>query len=468
MILINQCNKMKITRASLLLSILCFSIHRQNAATFTVTNTNDLGAGSLRQAILDSNGAAGANTINFNMAGAGPFTISPATDLDPITNTVTIDGYSQPGASVNTLVQGDNAVLQIILNGSNYTVGDAIATGNGLHFVAGSDNSVVRGLVINEWAADGILVEDSAGAVSGITIVGNFIGTDATGTMVLANRTGIGLSGANSDTGNADLIVGTDAPADRNIIAGSYCPQLSNPDFFLPGASIATVFNTNTSIVNNYIGTDVSGTIALGNSADGIYMRGEIDSTIGDASPVAGNVIAGQTRFGIRLRGCQNANVQNNYIGTDVTGTVALGNLNAGIEFDDDDGGVGSTVQDNLISGNGTGIRLGDWFIPGSINNIIQNNYIGTDVTGTKALGNTRFGLEIDDATNTATANLISGNQGGGLLIYSNLGTGEIITTNLIGTDYTGTKSIPNGGNGVQIGINGAFAGTSNDNIVGI
>ena len=71
---------------------------------------------------------------------------------------MTIDGYTQPGSSVNTLAQGDNAVLTIVLNGSNYTVGDGLATGNGLHFAplanTSVDNSVVRGLVINQWLGE--------------------------------------------------------------------------------------------------------------------------------------------------------------------------------------------------------------------------------------------------------------------------------------------------------------------------
>ena len=452
MILINQCNKMKITRASLLLSILCLSVHRQDAATYSVTNTNDSGAGSLRQAILDSNGAAGANTINFNIAGTGPFTISPATDLDPITNTVTIDGYSQPGASVNTLAQGDNAVLQIIINGSNYTVGDGIATGNGLHFVGGSDNSVVRGLVINEWIANGILVEDTAGAVNGISIVGNFIGTDATGTVVLANRTGIGLSGANSDTGNTDLVIGTDALEDRNIIAGNFTPRLVDPDFLLLGAGIATVFNTNTSIANNYIGTDTSGTVALGNASLGIYMRGDIDSVIGGESIAERNIISGQLLWGIRGR-ATNVTVQGNYIGTDITGTIALGNGHVGIGLDDDNGGSGATIINNLISGNQDGVHAGYAALPGAILNIIQNNQVGTDYSGRHALGNTRFGVVMGDAQETASGNIISANSDNGMLIYSFAAVENVATNNQIGIDITGNNDLGNGNNGVQIGL---------------
>src|SRR5438105_1177721 len=84
-----------------------------HAATFTVINTADSGAGSLRQAITDANGTAGADMIAFNIPGAGVHTITPLTTLPPITHPVTIDGETQPGASANTLANGDNAVLLI-------------------------------------------------------------------------------------------------------------------------------------------------------------------------------------------------------------------------------------------------------------------------------------------------------------------------------------------------------------------
>src|SRR5262245_12811684 len=89
------------------------------SATFTVTTTADSGLGSLRQAILDANGNAGSDTIDFAIPGAGVHTISPASALPPITDPVLLDGYTQPGSSPNTLADGDDAVLLIELDGSN-------------------------------------------------------------------------------------------------------------------------------------------------------------------------------------------------------------------------------------------------------------------------------------------------------------------------------------------------------------
>jgi hypothetical protein len=90
-----------------------------HATTFTVTNTNDSGAGSLRQAIDATNANAGADAIKFNIPGNEVKTISPASALPDITDTVAIDGYTQPGTEKNTLAKGTIAVLKIELNGEN-------------------------------------------------------------------------------------------------------------------------------------------------------------------------------------------------------------------------------------------------------------------------------------------------------------------------------------------------------------
>src|SRR4051812_26052572 len=109
-------------RAFILIIVLWFSAGATLAlaAKIPVINTKDSGAGSLRQAILDSNASAGVlDTISFNIPGTGVKTISPASPLPAITDPVIIDGYTQPGSSENTLAVGDNAVLHIEINGTN-------------------------------------------------------------------------------------------------------------------------------------------------------------------------------------------------------------------------------------------------------------------------------------------------------------------------------------------------------------
>jgi len=106
------------------------------AATFTVTNTNDNGLGSLRQAITDANNNPGLDTIDFNIPEAGPHTIQPLSELPNISDSVVIDGFTQPGASANTnpITQGSNAVMMIELDGSNAGLSsEGLGTGNELN-----------------------------------------------------------------------------------------------------------------------------------------------------------------------------------------------------------------------------------------------------------------------------------------------------------------------------------------------
>jgi hypothetical protein len=174
-------------------------------ATFTVTNTNDSGAGSLRTAITDANAAAGSDTIWFSIGGAGLKTISTTSVLPTITGQVIIDGYTQSGASANTLAVGNNAVLMIELDGTNAGNVDGLTLG------AGSAGSTITGLIINRFGHNGIQINSTNNL-----IVGNWIGVDSTGTLDYGNgrlSTGDGITiSANDNT------IGTLAVADRNLL----------------------------------------------------------------------------------------------------------------------------------------------------------------------------------------------------------------------------------------------------------
>jgi hypothetical protein len=148
--------------SALLASVLLGAMSEvSGAATFTVTSTADAGPGTLRQAITDANAAGGADTIEFNIVGAGVHTIVPASALPQITGPVTIDGYTQPGATANTNGPelGTNAQLMIEIDGTNT---GALNTNAILHFMPTADGSAVRGLVLNRAASSGILVEGTA------------------------------------------------------------------------------------------------------------------------------------------------------------------------------------------------------------------------------------------------------------------------------------------------------------------
>lgn len=160
-----------------------------------VTNPNDSGQGSLRQALANANAQAGTDTIWFNLAGAGPYTIRPGSALPPITDPVIVDGSSQPGFAGGPLIE---------LDGTN--AGGAAA---GLVITAGS--STVQGLVINRFA-DGIEINGG----NGNTIQGNYIGTDVAGTTLVGN----GQHGVFVVDSSNNLIGGT-TPGAENLIAGN-------------------------------------------------------------------------------------------------------------------------------------------------------------------------------------------------------------------------------------------------------
>jgi hypothetical protein len=354
------------------------------ASTFTVTNTNDTGTGSLRQAILNSNGTTGPNIIQFNIPGTGVHTISPLTVLPTITQPVTIDGYTQPGSSVNTnaTTKGINAVILIQLSGAR-----APANSNFSGLTIDAASCTVRGLVISSFQHDAIDV-----CTNGNVIKGNFIGTNPAGTTALPNGAGgngaiiFGFCGtpANCTVGGTTL----DA---RNLISGN------------TGSGIGLGNGSGNTVQGNLIGTDITGTKALGNGV-GVTSNGTSD-LIGGATVAARNIISANNR-GIDLGSGSKNTVQSNFIGTDVTGTKALGNPNVGVNTQGTSnliGGLTTTPGSppgNLISGNngGSGVIL---VSPSAQGNLIEGNIIGADITGAKALGNLPGGIQINGPDNT-------------------------------------------------------------------
>ena len=177
------------------------------AESFVVTNTGDAGAGSLRQAILDANAQMGHDVIPFNIPGTGLHTIVLQTSLPGLADDagVEIDGYSQPGASVNTLTIGNDAVLRIQLDGSK------LFESTGAALIALSSNNTIRGLVIAGFPnAGGVFIGGSNNVVQG-----NFIGVNSTGDLVIPNaHAGIEVQGT-------DNLIGGSTPSARNVISGN-------------------------------------------------------------------------------------------------------------------------------------------------------------------------------------------------------------------------------------------------------
>jgi hypothetical protein len=271
-----------------------------------------------------------------------------------VAHPVLIDGYSQGGSSANTRDVGDDAVLTIELNGAA-----AGANANGLTITA--DSTTVRGLVLNRFANAGIVVSGSD--ATGDIIAGNFIGTNALGTAALRNGRGSGTGGVLLLNGTTGDTIGSADPADRNLISGNNGEGVIL--FKTDGADTG-----NNTVENNYIGTTATGTAALGNLSNGVFVAFSGDNLISN------NLVSGNAGFaGISLGGIQPGggvfhlgpftssvgdgsgnSVTGNLVGTDASGTVALRNAGYGISVD---GGsqmtLGGTGRDdgNVVSGNG-------------------------------------------------------------------------------------------------------------------
>ena len=434
--------------------------------TFTVTNTNSSGPGSLTQAIIDANANPGLDLIAFNIPGPGLHIIEPTAPSNPmprpsITDPVIIDGTTQPGYAGEPLIglrgnefeqvglhiTGGNTTIRA-LDFANFigptldtSVGHAIfLNGNGNNIIEANvigpgNNSGVRGFnsrdnliggtvpaarnIISGNVVAGIFLGQRLVDDSRAVIQGNFIGTDKTGTAAIPNRIGVRVFGFS-------VIGGTSSTA-RNLISGN-----SSSSF----AVQATNFNT---IQGNFIGTDVTGTQALPNGG-GVDLDSAFGATLG--GPVAGarNIISGNLGTAVSVFEAGPAIIENNFIGTDVTGTRRLGNGGDGVIVLTFAANV--RVRNNVISANGgRGVRINFSTLA-----FIENNLIGTDVTGTLPMGNAREGVSLSFDVAPVTGNTICANGSHGVLTE---GANEI-RGNFIGTNSRGTLGLGNIGAGVH------------------
>jgi len=301
-------------------------------ASFVVTNTADSGPGSLRQAILDANATPGPDTISFAIPGAGTHTISLLSPLPFVAEPTVIDATSEPGYAGTPLIELDGSAA-----GQNANGFDVLA-----------DNTV-RGFVINRFSGSGIFLHGGSNLIAA-----NYLGTDASGTAARANG-GFGVLAIDS----ANNVIGGTSAADRNVISGN-----------TQGIYITGTLSVGNLIQGNFIGTDRTGHAAIGNVPyHGVTIDGASNNTIGGATPGARNVISGNGFFGISIvRGffsgapASGNLVQGNYIGTDVDGTAALGNHAQGIAIINTPGNtVGGTtaLARNVVSGNqGDGVFI--------------------------------------------------------------------------------------------------------------
>jgi Bacterial Ig-like domain (group 3)/Right handed beta helix region len=431
--------------------------NRMMPATFLVSTVADSGAGSLRQAIIDSNGTSGLNTIDFSIGTVGSQqTITPGSALPNITNPVLLDGLSQGGT-------GYTGVPLVEING-----GSAGSAANGLELASGSDGSTIRGFVIDGFSSsDGILVQSS----SDDSVQTCYIGTNLAGNAAVANAIGVAI-----ESDSTDNTIGGTTPSARNVISG-------NSGY---GLQIEDTASSGNVVEGNYIGTDMTGDAALGN-LDGILLFAS-GNTIGGTVAGAGNIIAGNDGTGYFFDGSQiliagnpglasdNDLIAGNYIGLDANGQALAGATGGGIVFDELTAGdttgntIGGTTAGarNVISGNLGGIGM-----LGDNGNLVEGNFIGTDPTGAIAIGNGGAGdVDLaqgatDDTIGGTTAgarNIISGDDtpSGGAGVGIDSATDCVVEGNYIGTDVTGTVALPN-----YKGIDLGQAINSNDTIGG-
>ncbi len=355
-------------------------------ATFLVTNTDDSRAGSLRQAIMDANSAGGVATIDFAIASNGPTveTIAPFTPLPALTVPTFIDGYSQPGSSMNSLATGDNATILIQINGASID-----GSADGLTSARGS--ATIRGLAIDGFTADpssgqgGNAIVLSSG---GDLIAGNFLGTDANGTTTVPDdASGVKAMGLNETIGGT-------TPASRNLISGN-----SGDGIFLGVGSGQDL------IQGNMIGLDATGTMALGN-ANGVTFSDAGNNTLGGTIAAAGNVISGNAGVGIHLMGAATSNnlVEGNFIGTDATGTLAIPNQTNGIEIED----AAMNTIGGMVAADGNTIAFNS--LAGVA--VIGNGAIGNPILGNAIFSNGKLGIDLG-GTGTPSTNTPGGPHAG-------------------------------------------------------
>ena len=369
-----------------------------------VENTNNSGAGSLRQAILDANAdgtatstkphgirfcidAVGSHqTIMLEKTGATAAVADKLTILKP----TIIDAWSQGGVDYksNPLITIDAAPLlgELLPSTTNpLSINNATSAG-----------SEVWGLNIINFTASGIYMFNT----SDITIKGCWVGIDVNGTV--ANNTVNLTSGAFQTFLVDNLTLGGANPEDRNIGSGS--------------ANGVLLVNTQNSLIQgNYFGTESTGLVSRANGQNGIYLlTSSTDNNITD------NLVSGNQQRGIVLNGDTNQRnlILRNKVGVDITGNSALSNQEGIVMISASHNQIGSSsmADANIISGN---TRDGIYFFGTATGNIAINNVVGLGSDGTTALGNARQGIRSDSDGNTIVSNIVAYNQQGGIGISS-------------------------------------------------
>jgi hypothetical protein len=426
------------------LMLSCMVLINANATTYTVNAVTDAGTGAgttgdLRYCINTANGdaTAGPHIINFAIPGAGPYSITLSSSYtlirDMIIDATTQTGYI-PGAPT-PMVELKNSPSQAFVINSG----------------AAASGSTIKGFIINNCNAQGILIQSPNNKIKGC-----YIGINAAGTAASGNHaSAILLNGCCGFNTNGNIIGGI-IPADRNIISGN-----------ITAHGIEGNTSSNNVIIGNYIGLDKTGTTPLPNAFHGITLYGGgINNKIGGNTSDSSNVISGNGQDGVNFNNIFNSRIAGNLIGTAATGFSDLGNSNHGIFI----GNASSNISmlGNTISGNN---QIGINIVGVGTNILVKKNYIGTSSNGLVAVATGVHGIQVQGVTSGL---VIGGNRLTEGNIISNSGVhginldpgadGTIIKGNIIGSDINGTAFFGNGVIGfVAKSNNLVIGGTSNN-----
>lgn len=422
--------------------------------TTYVSNTSDAGYGSLRQAIEDVNsqgGFASTNNIFFNIPGQGPHLISLASALPEITKSVIIDGTTQPlhgytGAEPIIKINGENIIVSnqqnsyrehgFVFSSHKFGLKGLSLSGfsDAIQINSGTSINITNNIITDNYEGINLLkgenITISQNVISGnnmglqigpncnkTTITNNKIGVDITGSFAYPNNDGIQALGSNT-------IIGGLISSEGNVISGN-----SSIGIWLADG--------NTKVYGNLIGTDITGQIAIPNQW-GIYGISE-DCEIGSLNPLHRNIISGNTK-GFNSIINNSFSVQNNYIGTNLEGTLPIAN-GVGIDFwlknNQPTHGI---ISHNLISGNNTGMRIdiSDEYDAASTLTISDNtiglneqkNAILKNITGVRITSWLR--VTHKEIPVTLSNNVIAGNRSG---VYLQSASAVIMESNYIGTN---------------------------------
>lgn len=399
--------------------------------TFVVTALDDGDDGScdpahcsLREAITAANATTETDHITFGVAG----TITPASALPSVQRPAVIDGGT---------VADCGGLPSVVLDGSAAgTLADGLTLSGG--------GTTVRGLVLARWGRAGIRITSGANVVEC-----TYAGTDLAGTAARPNQRGIDISSG----GSGNRIGGTGAGR-GNLLSGNQ----------FQGLAIAGSPADDNVVQGNRIGTDASGTSALGNGSFGGIALGGSGNVVGGTAPGARNVVSGNGQQGIQMPiGASGNTVEGNYIGVDVTGAVALGNATDGVSAN---GASGSGSRDHVIRGNviagnrNSGVQLSGPLATGIT---VDGNLIGVGADGTTPIGNhppgspaLGWGVIIGGSDNLVRGNTIA-NNGTGVAI----GTSPAAT--IAGVTVTENAIDGNGGLGIDLGLDGITPNDAGD-----